>query len=138
MGCATPPRRRQTLPPEIAVPPALVRRTRRLLAALLLGTAAFAGLGLAMAGALRAEATLAGANALFLVLLLLGGVVVPIDRLPGPLASLAGLLPLAPLSELLRIALGAPGGGDPLGPALVLGAWAAGAILVAMRSFRWE
>lgn len=108
-------------------------------AALLLGSLAFAGLGLAMAGTLRAEATLAGANALFLVLLLLGGVVVPIDRLPVALAALAGLLPLAPLSELLRIALGAgAAGADPLGPAVVLGAWAAGTIVVATRSFRWE
>src|SRR5437667_986558 len=46
--------------------------------ALLLGTATFAGLGLAMAGALRAEATLAGANGLYLVFLLLSGAVLPL------------------------------------------------------------
>ena len=50
--------------------------------AVLLGTAAFAGLGLAMAGSLRAEATLTLANALFLAFLLLGGLLVPADRLP--------------------------------------------------------
>ncbi len=57
-----------------------------------------------MAGALRAEATLALANALFLVFLLLGGVVVPVDRLPDPVAALASLLPAAALSDLLRVA----------------------------------
>ena len=49
----------------------------------LLGTAAFAGLGLALAGTLRAEATLTLANALFIACLLLGGVVVPLDHLPA-------------------------------------------------------
>lgn len=40
---------------------------------LLLGTAAFSGLGLLMAGTLRAEATLAAANLVFLLLLVGGG-----------------------------------------------------------------
>ncbi len=104
--------------------------------ALLLGTLAFAGLGLAMAGALRAEATLALANALFLVFLLLGGVVVPVDRLPGPAAAIASLLPAAALSDALRVALGA--GGEALGPMAVLVAWGIGATAVAAATFRWE
>ena len=54
--------------------------------AMLLGTLAFAGLGLLMAGALRAEATLALANGLFIGFLLLGGIVLPVSHLPGPLA----------------------------------------------------
>ena len=53
--------------------------------ALALGSAAFAGLGLLMAGVLRAEATLAVANGLYLQFLLVGGFVFPIERLPGPL-----------------------------------------------------
>ena len=53
------------------------------LAALVLGSAAFAGLGLLMAGTLRAEATLAVANGLYLVFLLMGGFILPLDRLPG-------------------------------------------------------
>src|SRR4051812_7363176 len=64
-------------------------------AALLLGTIAFAGLGLLLAGALRAEATLALANGLFVAFLLLGGIVIPVSHLPGPLATVAGLLPAA-------------------------------------------
>ena len=61
-----------------------------LVVALLLGTLAFAGLGLLLAGTLRAEATLAVANGLFLAFLLLGGIVLPVADLPGPLAALAG------------------------------------------------
>ncbi len=53
--------------------------------ALMLGTVAFAGLGLLLAGALRAEATLALANGLFIAFLLLGGIVQPISDLPVPL-----------------------------------------------------
>ncbi len=107
------------------------------LTALLLGTVAFAGMGLAMAGALRAEATLAAANGLFLVLLLLGGVVLPIDHLPGPLEALARVLPANALSESLRIGLGSQVG-DALGPLALLAAWALGAALVAARTFRWD
>jgi len=106
-------------------------------AAVLLGTLAFAGLGLLMAGSLRAEATLAGANGLYLVLLLLGGVVVPIDQLPSLLAMVARLLPAAALSDALRIGVGAQAG-DPLGSLVVLAAWGLAATGLATRTFRWE
>src|SRR5579859_7531998 len=56
------------------------------LLAIVLGTVTFAALGLAMAGALRAELTLAGANALFLLFVLIGGGVLPLSHLPAPLA----------------------------------------------------
>jgi ABC-2 type transport system permease protein len=107
------------------------------LAAFILGTLAFAGLGLLLAGTLRAEATLAIANGLFLGLLLLGGVVLPVDHLPGVLAVVARVLPAAALSEALRIGLGASSG-DPLGPLLLLGAWGLASTLLATRTFRWE
>jgi ABC-2 type transport system permease protein len=107
-----------------------------LAAALLLGTLAFAGLGLLMAGALRAEATLALANGLFIAALLLGGIVLPVDHLPGPLASLATLLPAAALADTFRVALGS--GGDPLAPLVILVAWGVGAVALALRTFRWE
>ena len=105
--------------------------------ALLLGTLAFAGLGLLMAGALRAEATLAGANGLYLVFLLLGGIVVPVDRLPGVLADLARLLPAAALSDALRSGLGGTSG-DPTGALMLLGAWGLASVALAARTFRWE
>jgi ABC-2 type transport system permease protein len=105
-------------------------------AALLLGTAAFAGLGLLLAGTLRAEATLALANGLFLGSLLLGGILLPVDRLPEPLSSLAGLLPAAALTEAIRAGL--EGQGELVGPFAVLGAWALGSVGAAVRLFRWE
>ncbi len=105
-------------------------------AALLLGTAAFAGLGLAMAGRLRAEATLALANGLFLAFLLVGGIVVPVEQLPAPLAAIAGALPAAHLAELWAIGLGS--GRNPVPSLLVLVGWAAVAVAVAIRAFRWE
>ena len=63
------------------------------LGAILLGSAAFAGIGLLMAGTLRAEVNLAAANGLYLVLLLLGGMIVPLAKLPGGLASLRQAAP---------------------------------------------
>jgi ABC-2 type transport system permease protein len=105
--------------------------------ALVLGTLAFAGLGLWMAGTLRAEATLAGANGLFLAFLLLGGVVVPVDRLPQALADVARILPANALSEALRTGLGGTQGSAG-GSLLILAAWAIVAVAAAMLTFRWE
>jgi ABC-2 type transport system permease protein len=90
-----------------------------------------------MAGTLRAEATMAVSNGLFLACLLLGGIVVPLDRLPDTVATFASLLPAAALAETLRIGLGASSG-DPTGPLVVLAAWAAGSVAVAIRAFRWD
>jgi ABC-2 type transport system permease protein len=105
--------------------------------ALLLGTAAFGGLGLLLAGALRADATLALANGLFIGFLLLGGILIPVGELPGPLAGIAGLLPAAPLADAFRAALGT-GGVDVARAVGILMAWAIGAIALALRTFRWE
>ena len=103
---------------------------------LLLGTAAFAGLGLFLAGALRAEATLALANGLFLGFLLLGGIILPISHLPPALESLASVLPASALADTFRVALGQ--GGDAAGPIAVLIVWGVGAVVLAARTFRWE
>ena len=99
--------------------------------------AAFGGLGLAVAGALRAEATLAAANGLYLVFLLLGGIILPLSALPDALAGPAGLLPATALADVLRASL-APGGAVPLGSLGLLAAWAAAMPLVAALTFRWE
>lgn len=105
-------------------------------AAVLLGTLAFAGLGLLMAGRLRAEATLALANGLFLGFLMVGGIVLPIDHLPGPLAAIAAILPASALAEAFRAALGT---GSAAGSSLlILAAWGVGASALAVRTFRWE
>lgn len=103
----------------------------------LLGTAAFSSLGLLFAGTLRAEATMAATNALFLLALLLGGLLVPAPALPGLLGALASLLPTAALADTLRIGLGASSG-DLLGSLLHLLAWAGVTTFLTMRWFRWE
>jgi ABC-2 type transport system permease protein len=105
----------------------------------LLGTLAFAGIGLLLAGILRAETMLAVANVLFVLSLVLGGIVVPIDHLPAPLAAIAGALPAAPLADALRVALGSsPAPADATGSLVLLAIWGVAAVLLAARTFRWE
>lgn len=103
---------------------------------LLLGTIAFAGVGMLMAGTLRAEANLALANALFLVLMFLGGMAYPLARLPNAVEAIARLLPAAALAECVRAVLGHHA--FPIGAFLVLLAWTIAAPLAAARWFRWE
>lgn len=107
-----------------------------LLIAVGLGTAAFAGWGLVLAGMLRAEAVLVTANLLFLVLLGLGGVIVPPVDLPGPLGIIAVVLPSGALTETIRSGL--EGGTGTFGPWAILAVWAVAAIALAVRTFRWE
>ena len=105
--------------------------------AVLLATAAFAGLGLLMAGALRAEVTLAAANGFYLLLLLLGGMIFPLSKLPPVLRTLAEGLPAGALSDALHGALSS-GASVPGRAWVVLIAWAVVAPVVAARLFRWE
>jgi ABC-2 type transport system permease protein len=107
------------------------------LLALVLGTAAFAGLGLLMAGTLRAEATLAVANGLYLVFLLLGGFILPLDRLPGPIDLAAHVLPAAALTDATRAAL-SPSDQSVPGSLALLAAWAVVTMGAAAFTFRPE
>ncbi|WNI15022.1 ABC transporter permease [Actinacidiphila sp. ITFR-21] len=104
---------------------------------LLLGTAAFSGLGLLMAGTLRAEATLAAANLVFLLLLVGGGVLVPMDRFSGGVRSVLRLLPISALSDGLRDVL-QHGAGTPWADLAILAVWAVLGLAAAARFFRWE
>ncbi|MHA6625401.1 ABC transporter permease [Pseudonocardia sichuanensis] len=101
----------------------------------LLGCAAFGALGILLGGSLRAEVTLAVANLVWFVLLLAGGIVVPLAQLPGPLATLGALLPSGALAEGLRATLAT--GGPPSGASvLVLLGWTLVATAVAVRTVR--
>ena len=100
---------------------------------LLLGTAAFAGLGMLMAGALRAEATLAGANGLFLFLLLFGGV---FGSLGGFMGNISNALPSAALANSLVGALTKQG--VAFSNILLLLIWAGIFIIAAALTFKWE
>ncbi|MES4883987.1 ABC transporter permease [Streptomyces sp. NPDC000349] len=104
---------------------------------LVAGTAAFSGLGLLMAGTLKAEATLAAANLVFLLLLVGGGVIVPLDRFPDAAQDVLGLLPISALSDGLRDVL-QHGAGMPWGNLAILAVWAVASLAAAGKFFRWE
>ncbi|SFF17574.1 ABC-2 type transport system permease protein [Actinacidiphila alni] len=104
---------------------------------LLLGTAAFSGLGLLMAGTLKAEATLAAANLVFILLLVAGGVIVPLSKFSDGVQSVLKLLPISALSDGLRDVL-QHGAGMPWGDLGILAVWAVVGLAAAARFFRWE
>jgi ABC-2 type transport system permease protein len=107
------------------------------LAAVVLGTIACAGIGLCLAGSLKALVTLAAANGLYLLLLLLSGMVIPLKELPGPVRMLARALPSGALAEAIRGSLTA-GAHVPGRAWLVLAVWAVAAPAAATRLFRWD
>lgn len=103
--------------------------------ALALASVAFGGLGLLLAGTLRAEATLALANALYVVFLLIGGVIFPVAKLGG-FAPVARLLPAGALTDILHPALS--GGSAGASAWITLAVWAVAAPCAAARLFRFE
>ena len=102
----------------------------------LLGTAAFGSLGLLIAGTLRAEATLAVANLVYVLLLVGGGVLVPLSRYPVGARTALEWLPSGSLGQGLRdvFAGHAPG----IFPIAVLLIWAAVAGVLTAKTFEWE
>ena len=101
-----------------------------------LGTASFSGLGLLLGGTLRGLTTLAAANLVWFVLLVVGGVLFPLSQF-GPAEDALQLLPIAALSHGLREVL-QHGATAPLRDVLALGAWSVGLLAAASRFFRWE
>ncbi|HEU0172373.1 MAG TPA: ABC transporter permease [Acidimicrobiales bacterium] len=108
-----------------------------LAAATVLAVAAFVGLALVLAGRLAALVCLAAANAAFVVLLLLSGMVFPLDELPAGLRTVAEALPSTALADALRGAL-AEGADIPARVWPVLGVWAVAGVALAIALFRWE
>jgi ABC-2 type transport system permease protein len=103
---------------------------------LILGAAAFTALGLLVAGTVRPEATLAITNLLWILLGVLGGIVIPADRLPAAAQSIVGYLPSGALGEALREAF--LFGTVDVGAALILLAWTVLAGAAAIRWFKWN
>lgn len=101
----------------------------------LLGAAAFVGLGLLLAGTLRAEAVLAAANLIWVLLLAGGGVVLSADEL-GPLGAVVRWLPSGALGDGLRSSL--TGGSWPWLDLFVLAVWTLAATSATVRWFRWD
>ena len=109
----------------------------KLVIALVLGTLAFSGIGLSLAGRLRGEVNLAAQNALYLLLLLIGGIVFPLQSLPTPLHWVARVAPSGALADVMRDAFSATSihGVSSL---VVLLCWAVSAQLAAVKLFRWN
>jgi ABC-2 type transport system permease protein len=104
---------------------------------IVLGTAAFGGLGLLVAGTLRAEVTLAAANLIWLILLFAGGIAIPLTRYPRAAHDVLQYLPSAALSDGLHRVLQS-GPSLPVHDLVTLLVWAAVALPAAARWFRWE
>jgi ABC-2 type transport system permease protein len=102
----------------------------------LVGTWAFVALALLLAGTLRAEGVLALANLIWVLLLGLGGVIVPPSQLPAALSHVAALLPSGALGNGLREAF--IEGRLAVIPLLVLVVWGGVATYLASRTFRWS
>jgi ABC-2 type transport system permease protein len=100
----------------------------------ILGTAAFVALGLLLAGTLRAEAVLAAANLIWVLLLAGGGVVLAAHQM-GAAGPVVNLLPSAALGDALRASLGH--GIWPWGDLAVLTAWGVAGTAATVRWFRW-
>jgi ABC-2 type transport system permease protein len=103
-------------------------------ALVVVAAAAFVTLALLLAGRLRAEITLAVANLIYVVLLVGGALVVPLDRYPAVLQPVLALLPTAALGEGLRHA--AAGEVAPV-TLVVLLVWLLAAAALTRRIFRW-
>ncbi|MGD9958744.1 ABC transporter permease [Nocardioides sp.] len=101
----------------------------------LLGTAAFASLGLLLAGTLRAEATLAAANLVYLLLMAGGAVVLPRSSYGG-FGAVQAILPSGALGDATRAAFLT--GQVDMRALLVLLVWAMVGAALATRFFRWE
>ena len=100
-------------------------------------TIAFGGLGLLLAGTLRAEVTLAAANLVWIVMLFCGGIAIPLSKYPHDVAEVLRFLPSAALSEGLHSVL-QYGHGLPVRSFVTLVIWAAVSLPLAARWFRWE
>ena len=101
-----------------------------------LGTAAFGSLGLLIAGIMRAEATLAVANLVYVLLLVGGGLIVPLSRYPDAASHALQVLPSGALGQGLRDTFAGSGPGSFTVVVLVM--WAVCCGLGVSRTFKWE
>ncbi|PUA79989.1 ABC transporter permease [Nocardioides currus] len=99
------------------------------------GTWAFASLGLFVAGLLRAEATLALANLVYLLLMAGGGVVLPTSSY-GAASAVIQWLPSAALGDAMRAAL--VDARLDASALAVLVVWGVLGTVLTARTFRWE
>ena len=103
----------------------------------LLGAAAFIGIALLLGGTLRAEAVLAIANLVWLVFVLVGGLIVPLDRSPQVMRLIGELTPPGAMSQALRAVM-VDGTAPPVLALLVLAGWIVLGWAATVRWFRWQ
>ncbi|MBA3348467.1 MAG: ABC transporter permease [Actinobacteria bacterium] len=114
-------------------------RPGSLLAAVVIGALAFAGMGVGTAALIRsAEGASAVVNVIVLPMAFLSGSFGPTD-LPQPLAAIADVLPLTHLLDVLNaITLEDAHVWNELGSLAVVVAWGVAGLAVAVRRFGWE
>ncbi len=103
---------------------------------LVVGAWVFVALALLLAGTVRAEAVLAVANLLWVLVLGAGGIVVPPEVLGPWAATVVPVLPFGALGEALRSVMVT--GAVPAVPVIVLVAWGVVFAFLASRFFRWS
>jgi ABC-2 type transport system permease protein len=108
--------------------------------AILFGAAAFAALGIAIAGLVRsAEGSSAVVNAIYLPMAFISGAFFSTREMPAFLEAISEVLPLTYLLRVIRAtfisgdALSASGG-----PLVAVGLWGLAGLVLALRMFRWE
>lgn len=111
-----------------------------LLAVILLGALAFAGIGLLVGSRTEKLETISGfINLVMLPMYLLSGIFFPSSRFPDWAQPLIQALPLTQLNNALReVMLEGAGWTDIAGRLGILALWAAGSFLLALRWFRWR
>ncbi|MDA8278621.1 MAG: ABC transporter permease [Actinomycetota bacterium] len=102
-----------------------------------LATIAFSGAGLLLAGRLSSEGVLASANGIFLILLVLGGMIVPLTSLPKVIGYVSKLLPGYATAHLLYGAT-ATHVASNASSWITLIVWAIAMPLIATRTFKFD
>jgi ABC-2 type transport system permease protein len=106
----------------------------------ILGVAAFASLGIAMAQAIpNFDSAAAYVNAIFLPMIFISGTFYSTEHLPSALKAIATALPLKHIIDGLYGGLvSGKGLSHHLTAVVVLLAWCAAGLTLAVRYFRWE
>lgn len=108
--------------------------------ALLLGTVAFAALGLALTGLVKSsEGSSAIVNAIYLPMVFISGVFWSTESMPSFLRAIADVLPLTYLLELMRSVFTEEDAlSSSAGAIAVVAIWGLAGVILALRMFRWE
>ncbi|MFJ8374059.1 ABC transporter permease [Streptomyces sp. NPDC094461] len=116
------------------------QRPELLLAGLLLGAVLLTALAAATSVVTRTVQTAQLTTLpLFLISMMGSGLFVPLEIMPGPMASVCELLPVTGVMTLVRTGwLGGAEGSDLLMAALTGLAWTAFAVFAVQRRFRWD